>query len=161
MEVNEHEGDSDYVIVDGQKVDAVFWKYLNETKSISKTLDLVHEWNMAHGGCKGLICTNDYHEAELERDTLVERIKEYGLDMDDFKETIEEYDRWVAKLKRREEGRATVEDELEDEAERVNLGIFAADLDDEGLDYDDPYVLKKIEARMAAKKKGLRKNGKA
>ncbi len=156
MEKHESENGNEYVIVDGQRVNAMFWKFLNETGKLSETMRLMDEWTNSHGGSKYVLCTNDYHEAELERDTLVERIKEYGLDMDDFKETIEEYDRWVEELKRHEEGLDDGSDDLDDEPQE-DLAKFAADLDDEGLDYNDPYFLKKVEARMAAKKKGLRK----
>ena len=58
------------------KVHPMFLKFLRETGSLSKAMDLMHEWQMAHGGYVGCICTNNIYEAELEREMKEALLKE-------------------------------------------------------------------------------------
>ena len=140
-----------------EKIFPVFFKYLRDTKSLWKTTKLTHEWFEAHGGACGIVNANNYHEAELERDTLEERIKDYGLNREDFQETFDYYDELIEAGKRKE---AENPPEFTMEELICHLNAIAADFDQEGLDYDAPDFFDDIERRRKKHLESVFKFGK-
>ena len=60
------------------KIEPMFFKFLSETHSLSKTMDLMKEWTKKNYVEQGCICTNNEYEAELEKEWIEDRMKMYG-----------------------------------------------------------------------------------
>ena len=135
--------EQDYICKEDE--DPIFTKFLLDTRSINKTIDLSGEWYDKHGGCTGLVNTNNYHEAEFERNVLEWRIKEYGLNREDFQETFDYYDELIENGKREEAENPP--DDLTEELMIYDLNSIAMDFSKQDLRYDDPNFFDEIERR--------------
>ena len=138
--------EKDYICKEDE--DPIFFKYLEDTQDLCKAMDLSSKWYEAHGGTCGVINTNNYHEAELERETLEWRIKEYGLNREDFQETFDYYDELIENGKREEAENPP--DDLTEELITYRLNSIASNYSNKGLRYDDPNFFEKIEALRKA-----------
>lgn len=66
--------------VDNTDGEAVFKKFLKETGDLSKAIDLMQKWaeeNIPEIE-RGVICTNNHCEEDLEYEILESRLREYG-----------------------------------------------------------------------------------
>jgi hypothetical protein len=66
--------------VDNTDGEAVFKKFLKETGNLSKAMDLMSAWvkeNVPESE-RGVICTNNHCEEDLEYEILESRLREYG-----------------------------------------------------------------------------------
>ena len=134
----------------------IFYKYYKDTGDFNKAADLSSEWYKAHGGPTNVLNTNNYHEAELERERLEYRIKRHNLNRDDFKKKFDYYDELIERLKweEAENPKLTLEDLI------CRLNAVADRYDRKGLYYEDPDFFNEIERRRKEKLESVFKFGK-
>ena len=66
--------------VDNTDGEVMFQKFLRETHDLSKAIDLMQKWaeeNVPESE-RGVICTNNHCEEDLEYEILESRLREYG-----------------------------------------------------------------------------------
>ena len=66
--------------VDNTDGEVMFQKFLRETHDLSKAMDLMSAWvkeNVPESE-RGVICTNNHYEEDLEYEILESRLREYG-----------------------------------------------------------------------------------
>ena len=66
--------------VDNTDGEVMFQKFLRETHDLSKAIDLMQKWaeeNVPESE-RGVICTNNHYEEDLEYEILESRLREYG-----------------------------------------------------------------------------------
>ncbi len=137
--------------------DPIYFKYLKDTRDLTKAMDLSGEWYEAHGGYSNMINTNNYHELEHERDILEWRIKQYGMNRDDFRDEFKYFAEMIEALKKDEEGkvhRLTLEELI------MHFNGIARNYSHKELYYDDPNFFDEIERRRKEQLESVFKHGK-
>ena len=59
-------------------VNRKFSEFLNSAKSLSAAMKLMEEWDIANNTERGVLCTNNHYEEELERKWRKDRQRFYG-----------------------------------------------------------------------------------